>query len=103
MYTHVRQFPRLLGRSEDEIRAVVRRAFDKRPGYRTVIRVRAFVILAILIGVVVAYRGAPQKQLGYALMIAGVGTTALVLIWNLFWLNVVLFRLTEQETRSGTS
>jgi hypothetical protein len=102
MYTHCRQFPHLQGRSDQEIREVVRRAFARRPGLRAIVRARNLAVLVVLLGVFVAYRSAPPKQLGYALMIAGFGTTAFVLVWNVVWVNVVLYRLTALET-SGES
>src|SRR4051812_13383834 len=97
VYTHCRQFPHLRGRSDDEIRGVVRRALGRRPGYRLALRARNVVILAILLGVFVAYRNAPQQQMGFAFMVAGGLATAFVLAWNILWVNVVLLRITNES------
>jgi hypothetical protein len=95
MYTHCRQFPHLQGRSDDEIRAIVRRALDERPAYRKAMRVRNFLVLAILASVVLAFQDGPKKRFGYAMMYTGMATTAFVLTWNVVWVNVVLYRLTN--------
>ena len=103
MYTHCRQFPHLQGRNDDEIRAIIRYSLDKRPAYRFAMRARNVVVLATLVGVFAAYLDAPPPQLGRALILAGVIATAVVLAWNVLWVNLVLFKLTEQATRGESS
>jgi hypothetical protein len=89
----------LSGLTDSEIRAVVGRALAKRPRYRLVLHWRnAAVLLGMAVAVVVLPRYAGLDS-ALALLFIGVVATAVVLGWNLIWVNTVLFRLTAQEMR----
>src|SRR5262245_13856897 len=97
MYTHARQFPHVAGLRDDKIRGVARRAMQRHPHYRRTIRARNIVVLlamALGTGLLNAIAG---MQVGLALMIVGAAATVFVLVWNLVWVNTVLFRITQEE------
>lgn len=96
MYMHARQFPHLQGKTDQEIRLIVFQGLEKRPKYRSLMRARnVIVILVMVIGPAALVSGG--LKLGLSMMIVGGLATALVLVWNLVWLNTILFRLTEEE------
>lgn len=97
MYTHCRQFPHLQNRTDNEIRALVQRAMNKRPKLRLILRARNVVVIAIMIFTAMLYLNIHQQELGNALMLAGGLATLIVLIWNFVWVNWVLFRITAEE------
>lgn len=43
--------------------------------------------------------GDAMQGVGFAMMAAGAGGTAFVLLWNLVWVNTVLYRLTWDEVQ----
>ncbi len=109
LFTHARQFPHLAGRGDGEIRGLVRRGMDRCPALRRVLRLRNVAVLSTLgIAVLYALPRSPQvgdavqpgdalRDIGRLLMICGGAATAIVLLWNLIWVNTVLFRLTQIE------
>src|SRR4051812_45689886 len=105
MYTHARQFPHLSGLSDDEIRAIAGRAFVRHPYYARLRRVRNR-LLIVAIGVTVAawVYWSGERRIGELMMTVGTGMMAaggaafvFVLVWNLIWVNTVLYRLTDEE------
>ena len=111
MYTHARQFPHLAGRSDGEIRALARSALDRRPNLRRVARVRNLVVLSGLAALTlyaISFAGTAGRdtrpgddlKFGGLLMLLGGGSaTVAVLLWNLVWVNTVLFRITREDLR----
>lgn len=97
MYIHVRQFPHLAGMDDARIRELVVRGMGRRPGLVRIHRLRG---AAIMIGMVVAAallsRYSP-RGLGLIFVLVGGAATALVLCWNLAWVNMVLYRVTRDE------
>ena len=93
MYTHARQFPHLAGQDDGAIRSLARRGLDRRPVLRWVLRGR---IVAALGAALLAVAG--SEAVGPRAMMVGGGTALAVLLgWNLVWVNTVLFRVTRAE------
>lgn len=104
LYMHARQFPHLAGLSDAHIRAVARRAMSRRPDLRRLVRVRNAVVLAGMVAAMLLLGrgsepgvGGAMQGVGFAMMLAGAGATAVVLVWNLVWVNTVLYQLTRDE------
>lgn len=109
MYTHCRQFPHFVHMSDDDIRASVRESLLKRPKYLRLMKYRNIAILTALVLAVVlpvlvaqAKLGLFLTALGRSLVITGAVSTAVILCWNVVWVNKVLFRIT-QEDATGSS
>lgn len=109
MYFHARQFPHLAGKSDAEIYDIAQRAMRRNPGLGRAMRIRN---LAIYFGIVAAgawlfsysnwsMGGSSMVNLGVGLIIVGVSVTAIVLAWNLVWLNTVVFRITRDEVEAN--
>jgi len=82
---------------DEQIRALTRQAMAKRPNYARVMRARnAAVILGMLLGPMILIQIA-NLRLGTALVIAGAVGTLVLLLWNMIWVNTVLFRITREE------
>jgi len=103
MYTQARQFPHFTGMTDDQIRAVARRAMAGNPKYRRLMRVRSLVMLLGMAVTVFGLVSLGGWQLGSAMVFAGVAATVLVLVWNLVWVNTVLFRQTEREIKQKSA
>jgi hypothetical protein len=102
MYTHAREFPHLRGKSDAEIVAIFRRGLDKHPKYRKLMRARNVIVIFLLAPIGVAgliLLGG--FTLGYALIAVGLALTLFVLVWNVVWVNTVVFKLTEEERKAG--
>jgi hypothetical protein len=95
MYTNCRQFPHLQGLSDDEIRQRVRRALVDQPHLLRVMRYRnRLLIVAMALGAYLLYD--PQRSnLGFTLMVIGGTAFMFILLWNVVWLNRILFRITQ--------
>jgi hypothetical protein len=97
MYTHARQFPHLADMSDAQIREIVRRGMGRRLGLARMMRLRNSVAM---IGMVLAAAGLARFSaidLGLIFMLVGGIATAVILAWNLVWVNTVLFHLTREE------
>jgi hypothetical protein len=104
VYTHARQFPHLAGMADADIRELARRAMGRRPDLARIMRLRN---VAVVGGMVAAAAllgrgggpgvGGAMQRVGGAMMVAGACATAALLLWNLVWVNTVLFRLTRDE------
>ena len=111
MYLHARQFPHLAGMQDSEIRTIARRAMSRHPN---LIRIMRFRNLAVLVGMFLAiaiiagstgdaFTGDSLVRVGFSLMIVGAVFTLLLLVWNLVWVNTVIFRITREEVERGNS
>jgi hypothetical protein len=101
MYTHARQFPHLAGLNDARIREVVSRGMGRRPD---LVRIHKLGRAAIMIGMIVAtalLARLSSLELGMILLLAGAVATAIVLAWNLVWVNTVLYRATLDEVGRG--
>ncbi len=103
MHTHARQFPHFSGMTDDQIRVIARRAMSGHPKHRRLMRVRSLVMLLGMAMTVFGLVGLGGWQLGSAMVFAGVAATVLVLVWNLVWVNTVLFRQTEREIKQKSA
>ena len=101
MYFHARQFPHFNGRSDEEIRAVARRAMQRHPRTIRLMNVRNAAVLLGMPAAAFLLRWLTSWNTGIVLMIVGGIATAAVLLWNLVWVNTVLFRLTQEEVAHG--
>jgi hypothetical protein len=109
LYTHARQFPHLMGRSDPDIRALARRAVLRRPRLVRVVRLWNVAVVAGMVATAavlgrVGRDGGPgvggaMLGVGFAVMAAGAGATAVILLWNLVWVNTVLYRVTRDEVQ----
>jgi hypothetical protein len=104
VYTHARQFPHLAGMADADIRALARRAMARRRDLVRVMRLRnAVVFVGMVAAAALLGRGGgpgagkAMQRAGAAMMVAGAGGTAALLLWNLVWVNTVLFQLTRDE------
>jgi len=97
MYTHARQFPHLSGMSDADIRLLARRAMARRPAWSVLFRCRNIAIVVIMIGIATLLISLAGWRLGESLMLAGAVGIAMVLCWNIVWVNTVLYQLTKQE------
>jgi hypothetical protein len=95
MYTHCRQFPHLQGLPDAEIRQRVSKALVERPHLLRVMRYRnRLQIVAMALGAYLLYD--PQRSnLGFTLMLIGGIAFIFILLWNVVWLNRILFRITQ--------
>lgn len=98
MYTHARQFPHLAGKTDEQIRALVSQGMLKRPKYITVMRARNRALFAVMLGAVIGLVRMGNWRWGAALMLVGAVATFVVLLWNLVWVNVVVFKITKEDT-----
>jgi len=97
MYTHARQFPHLSGLSDAEIRSIAIRAMQRYPRYVAIMRARN-VLLSLGAGIAIGFLLALNlASLGAALMIVGAISTTFFLLWNLVWVNTVIYRVTREE------
>ena len=101
MYTHARQFPHLAGLTDDEIRLVARRAMSRHAHYVTIMRCRNAAVLLGMSAVIMLLVSRFGMRLGLAMMIGGGAATVLLLLWNVVWVNTVLFRITRAERDQG--
>jgi hypothetical protein len=100
MYLHARQFPHLQGKTDSEIRLLMFQGLEREPKYRTIRRLRTVVVLlGMVAGVAVLV--SVGVRIGLSLMIVGGVATAVVLLFNLVWVNTVVFRLTQEELNRG--
>ena len=104
VYTHARQFPHLVGMADADIRELARRAMARRPDLVRVVRLRNAVVFVCMVAAaaMLGRGGGPgvgkaMQAAGRAMMIAGAVATVTLLLWNLVWVNTVLFRLTRDE------
>lgn len=95
MYTHCRQFPHFQGASDSEIRSAVVNAMSERPRLCRLMRLRKFLILIAVAVAVYLLNNGTTSGLGFALMVSGGVATGIILLWNLAWLNWVLFPITS--------
>ena len=96
MYTHARQFPHLAGRSDDEIRAVARRAYAREPRWARLMRMRNVVLLVAMFSAILGMSRTGFDP-GLSMMLGGGVATMLILLWNVIWVNKVLFLLTNDQ------
>jgi hypothetical protein len=101
MYTHARQFPHLAGKSDDEIRAIARRAMARNPRLRSIAVWRNRVVFSGMAAAIILLVLGAGWKLSRSMMWTGGVATALVLIWNVVWVNTVLFRITKEELSPG--
>jgi hypothetical protein len=102
MYTHARQFPHLAGLDDARIREVVIRGMGRRPDLVRIHRLRnAAVVIGMVIATALLAR-LSSLELGMILVLVGAAATAIVLSWNLVWVNTVLYRVTLEEVGRGT-
>ena len=106
LYTHARQFAHLAGRSDPDIRALARRAMLRRPGLIRVVQLRNVTVVAGMVAAMTLLGrrgglgvGGAMQGVGFAMMAAGAGATAFVLLWHLVWVNTVLDRVTQDEVQ----
>jgi hypothetical protein len=100
LYFHARQFPHLAGKTDAEIKQLVTESLAKRPSVLSVARGKYPVFLAALVIVaafMVLVRG---WQVGPALMGAATSVFLLLLVWGYCWVNIVLFRITQEDLRT---
>lgn len=103
MYTHARQFPHLNGLSDHEIRKLAHSAMIRHPNLIRMMRFRnAALYLSMIVAAALLGRYS-NMGLGIVLVSVGLAATAFVLLWNLIWLNFVLFRITRDEVERGRS
>lgn len=111
MYTHARQFPHLAGMKDSEIRAIASRAMNRHPRLLRVMKIRNRVVLLGLFVAMAAIAGFSDlrwnngslTRSSIALMAVGGAFSAILLVWNLIWVNTVIFRITREEvSRSDT-
>ena len=95
-YTHARQFPHLAGLSDTQIRALARRALDRHPRYRLVMRTRNVVVLGGMAAAILL----AGRNLGFAMMVSGVVSILALLAWNVVWVNTVVFQITKEEAET---
>jgi hypothetical protein len=95
MYTHCRQFPQFKNANDSEIRSVVAAALTQRPHLRQLMRFRNSLVLIALVVLVYVLNDGTTAGLGRALMFSGGLATVFLLLWNLVWVNFVLFRITS--------
>ena len=95
MYTHCRQFPHLQGLSDAEIRQRVNKALAERPHLIRLMRYRnRILVVAMALAAYLLYD--PQRSnLGFTLMVIGGTAFTFILLWNVVWLNRILFRATQ--------
>jgi hypothetical protein len=103
MYTHCRQFPHFHGASDTEIRAVVAGALSERPHLRRLMRVRNFFMVVAMVLAVYFLNEGTTLGLGRAMVISGGTATGIVLLWNLAWINWVLFPITSDAVDTPDS
>ena len=97
MYTHARQFPHLAGMSDQEIRDLARRGMSRRPRLVTIMRLRnAIILLGMAIAAALLARYT-SYQLGTIFILVGGVSTCVLLLWNVVWVNTVLYRVTRDE------
>jgi len=97
MYTHARQFPHFAGMTDEQIVAVVRRAYAKHSRFIAVRRASIVggVTVSIILLMAVGLRAAHAMEIS-----AAIGA-AIFLLWNLVFVNTSLFRLTSEEMQAG--
>lgn len=103
MYTHCRQFTHFQGLSDQEIRQQVGQSLRKRPRLMLVARIRNAVLVCAMIAGTAYLNDGTTGALGRALMIVGGVGIAIVLSWNLVWLNLVLLPVTRADHQVQTS
>ena len=102
IYTHARQFPHLAGKPDSEIRCIARAGLQQHPRLLLTMRLRNMLIVSgMAIGGVFLARSA-TLSLGAILMLVGGVGTAIILCWNLVWVNTVLFRVTQSVGPPGS-
>ncbi len=97
IYTHARQFPHLAGKTDPEIRVLARRAMGKHPALILVKRLRDVAIILAMIIANTLLRRFSGLHIGAILMLIGGVGSAVIICWNLVWLNRVMYRLTKRE------
>lgn len=75
----------------------MRAALLARPRLIAIMRLRTFLVAFVMMGIVTAVYDPEQSNLGYALFFAGAGGTVLLILWNLVWQNVVVYRITQSD------
>jgi hypothetical protein len=103
MYTHCRQFPHFHGASDAEIRAVVADTLSERPHLRNVMRIRNTVTVVAMAVAVFLLNEYTSLGLGRAMVVVGGSATSVVLLWNLAWINWVLFPITADAVDTANS
>jgi len=98
MYTHARQFAHLAGKSDEDIRVLVRHALTGRPNLSRVLRVRNRIVYGGMLASAILARQLTSLDLGIILLAIGCAATAFVICWNLVWVNTVLYRITQPES-----
>jgi hypothetical protein len=101
MYTHAREYPHLAGKTDDEIRAIARQGMDGKPQLRTIMRTRNLAVFSAMGVSIIALMIAGGWSLGQSMLVAGGVATAFLLIWNVVWVNTVLFQITKDAVNSG--
>jgi hypothetical protein len=94
--------------ADADIRVLARRAMARRPDLVRVVRLRNAIVFVGIVAVAALLGrgggpgiGGAMRAAGKAMMVAGLGGTAALLVWNLVWVNTVLFRLTRDEVERG--
>jgi hypothetical protein len=84
--------------TDDQIRAVARRAVAKNPRYMTLrkIQIALWFLLMISVGAMAYVLGV---ELGLGFIVAAAAGLLLLVAWNLVWVNTALFRITKDEMR----
>lgn len=97
MYTHCRQFPHFKGIEDLEIYSRVSRSLSSRPCLRSIIRVRnLLLVVTITFGIYFANFGITTRIGGTLMIIGGTGF-CVIFVWNLVWVNCVLFPITLED------
>jgi hypothetical protein len=95
IYTHARQFPHLTGKPDAEIRSIAQAAMRQRPRLLLILRLRnTLIVVGMVVGGVLLARSSTLSS-GAILMLIGGAGTAIILVWNLVWVNTVLFSVTK--------
>jgi hypothetical protein len=101
MYLSARQFPHLKGKSDEEIRELMRRGMERRPGLTRLLRAARGLVLAGMAVSIALIEWLAKPRMGFSLLVSGAGATLLLLVINFVWLNWGLFPLTKEEAARG--
>jgi hypothetical protein len=102
MYTHARQFPHLAGLGDARIREVVIRGMGRRPGLVRIHRLRNAAVVTGMVLATALLARLSSLNLGMILGLVAAVATAIVLSWNLLWVNTVLYGVTLEEVGRGS-
>jgi hypothetical protein len=101
MYTHARQFPHLRDLDDAAIRDVARRAMHRRPHLIRILKVRRTAVLVGMVASIALLTWLTELKFGASMMVVGAAFSLFVLVWNLIWVNSVLFRITQEDVKQA--